>query len=41
MTWEPICDNCGKMIPSGMTYIDHNGLIFCNNECQGDYEEGD
>jgi len=37
MTWELICDNCGKMIPIGLNFIEDGYLIFCNENCKIEY----
>ena len=37
MTWELICDECGRAIPEGTRHIERNGLVFCNDECEAEY----
>lgn len=38
--WELICDNCGKIIPMEMNFIEYDYptiLIFCNEDCEDKY----
>lgn len=40
MTWELICDACGKVIPMGINFIEYKDpvmLIFCNEDCEDEY----
>jgi len=34
---EIICDSCGKIIPGGTDHIESNGLNFCNDDCEWDF----
>ena len=37
MTWELICDKCGKAIPMGLHFIEDGNLVFCNENCYNEY----
>jgi len=39
MTYELICNNCGREIPDCTKYIEHNEMVFCNDECEDEYRE--
>lgn len=38
MTWELICDYCGKMIPETNRHIETSRHVFCNTGCLDEYE---
>ena len=37
MTYELICDNCGRIIPDCTNHIEDGILVFCNDECEFEY----
>ena len=39
MTWELICDSCGKVIPMGLNFIENGYLVFCGGKCESGYFE--
>lgn len=37
MTYELICNTCGREIPDCTRYVEHDGIVFCNDLCDGEY----